>query len=825
MRLQETPEGLLGGETAAIVDVEVREDQCGRVTAGNRVVLNGILKAYQTKEQSLLLKTYIDGNFLELREKEFLSMDLSDEDIGLIRQLAASDSLHQQLISAVSPSIYGIDNVKEALVLQLFGGVSRAESDGSRKRGDIHILLVGDPGVAKSALLKSIINLCPRGLIVSGKGSSTAGLTASVMKDASGQFTLEAGAVVLADQGQLIIDEIDKMDERDRSALHEAMEQQCYSADTEVLTRDGWKLFSELVPTDEIATLKKNHTIEYHVPTNIISYYHYGEMISLKSRQVSLLVTPNHKLYCETYKRANIYSNVCLKPVLSVFSKRMRMYKSGLWVGKEQEEHIIPEFEVKTNQNGKRVLPALKFKMDDWLEFLGYYISEGCCPIYKNGDYYRINIAQQKKQNILLIDDCLKRMGFKTEYDGLGWNINSKQIAYHMKSFGKSCMRHVPQYVKNLSPRQIQIFLKALLLGDGHVTAKGSMSYITSSKRLANDIQELLLKVGLSGNIYTRMNVPKAKGPIYVVRTVTKNKPQINSNQQKQWEFVGYSDMVYCVDVPNHVIYVRRNGKPIWCGNCVSIAKAGICTTLQSRCSILAAANPKLGRFDDVVALAEQIDMPPTLLSRFDLIFLLLDHPCKETDRKIVDHIMMDRSVVLDRNLLRKYIAYSKQNIFPVFTDDAELAIKEYYVRVRNLSSKGGVKAMPLTPRQFEASRRLCEAAARMRLSSTVELSDAEMALRVLDSSLVSVAYDKETGTFDIDKMCNKMSMSSRKGAEMVTEIVRKHIADNGVKSVSLNEVCQSLPQMQSNLIERYLETACSAGILFSPIVLRYATL
>jgi len=484
MRLQETPEGLLGGETAAIVDVEVREDQCGRVTAGNRVVLNGILKAYQTKEQSLLLKTYIDGNFLELREKEFLSMDISDEEIDQIKSLSMSSDLVPQLVSAVSPSIYGVNNVKEALVLQLFGGVSKAEADGSRRRGDIHVLLVGDPGIAKSALLKSIINLCPRGLIVSGKGSSTAGLTASVVKDTSGQFTLEAGAVVLADQGQLIIDEIDKMGEEDRSALHQAMEQQE-----------------------------------------------------------------------------------------------------------------------------------------------------------------------------------------------------------------------------------------------------------------------------------------------------------------------------------------------------VSIAKAGICTTLQSRCSILAAANPKLGRFDDVVALAEQIDMPPTLLSRFDLIFLLLDHPCKETDRKIVDHIMMDRSVVLDRNLLRKYIAYSKQNIFPVFTDDAEIAIKEYYVRVRNLSSKGGVKAMPLTPRQFEASRRLCEAAARMRLSPTVELSDAEMALRVLDSSLVSVAYDKETGTFDIDKMCNKMSMSSRKGAEMVTEIVRKHIADNGVKSVSLNEVCQSLPQMQSNLIERYLETACSAGILFSPIVLRYATL
>jgi replicative DNA helicase Mcm len=186
---------------------------------------------------------------------------------------------------------------------------------------------------------------------------------------------------------------------------------------------------------------------------------------------------------------------------------------------------------------------------------------------------------------------------------------------------------------------------------------------------------------------------------------------------------------------------------------------------------------------------------------------------------------MMDRSVVLDRNLLRKYIAYSKQNIFPVFTDDAELSIKEYYVRVRNLSSKGGVKAMPLTPRQFEASRRLCEAAARMRLSPTVELSDAEMALRVLDSSLVSVAYDKETGTFDIDKMCNKMSMSSRKGAEMVTEIVKKYMGENGVKYVHFNDVCKALPQMQSAMVERYLETACSAVLLISPKVLHYATL
>jgi len=139
--------------------------------------------------------------------------------------------IYDNVKRSIAPSIYGYDEVKEALALQLFSGVSKGLPDGTRIRGDIHILLVGDPGIAKSQLLRYISKLSPRGIYTSGKSSTSAGLTATAVKDelGDGRWTIEAGALVLADKGIACIDEMDKMRSEDRSALHEAMEQQTIS--------------------------------------------------------------------------------------------------------------------------------------------------------------------------------------------------------------------------------------------------------------------------------------------------------------------------------------------------------------------------------------------------------------------------------------------------------------------------------------------------------------------------------------------------------------------------------------------------------------------
>ncbi|MFH0815992.1 MAG: minichromosome maintenance protein MCM [Methanobacteriota archaeon] len=170
---------------------------------------------------------FLEVNSIEQMDPEQQEVEILPEDLEKIHSLAADPSIYVKLVQSISPTIYGLPIEKESLALQLFGGVEKDMPDGTHIRGDIHILLVGDPGVAKSQLLRYISKLTPRGIYASGKSSSSAGLTAAAVKDdfGEGRWTLEAGALVLADRGVACIDELDKMTEQDRSSMHEAMEQ------------------------------------------------------------------------------------------------------------------------------------------------------------------------------------------------------------------------------------------------------------------------------------------------------------------------------------------------------------------------------------------------------------------------------------------------------------------------------------------------------------------------------------------------------------------------------------------------------------------------
>jgi replicative DNA helicase Mcm len=154
---------------------------------------------------------------------------ISAEDERQIRTIAAKPDAYEKLVASFAPHIYGHSEIKEAILLLIVGSVTKKLQDGSTRRGDINVLLVGDPGVAKSELLKFAAKIAPRGLYTSGRGSTAAGLTAAVIRDKSGIMMLEAGAVVLGDLGLVAIDEFDKLKPEDRSALHEVMEQQTCS--------------------------------------------------------------------------------------------------------------------------------------------------------------------------------------------------------------------------------------------------------------------------------------------------------------------------------------------------------------------------------------------------------------------------------------------------------------------------------------------------------------------------------------------------------------------------------------------------------------------
>src|SRR2546427_389043 len=214
----------------------------------------------------------------------------------------------------------------------------------------------------------------------------------------------------------------------------------------------------------------------------------------------------------------------------------------------------------------------------------------------------------------------------------------------------------------------------------------------------------------------------------------------------------------------------------------ISVAKAGITAVLQSRCAILAAANPKFGRFDEHKYISEQIDLPPALLSRFDIIFSIIDRPQAERDRELAEHILKGHKVgeirrrrdaglvveseapeqpftpEFDPDFFRKYVAYAKR-IYPVMTDEAMQIIERKYLDIRKTGEAAG-SSVPITPRQLEAIIRLAEASSRLRLSETVGAEDADRAVRIVEYWMGMVAG--EEGRFDIDIIQTGISQSQR---------------------------------------------------------------
>lgn len=237
--IEESPDSLEGGEQPRRISVFLQEDLVDpkmeeRTTPGSKVRIFGILKEVpiplKTGSISTRYDIAVEANNIVPLEESFEDLQISEEEEEEILELAANPNLFRRLSQSIAPSIYGFDLIKEAVLLQLFGGIKKVKSDGGNTRGDIHVLLVGDPGVAKSVMLKFVSTVAPKGRYVSGKAATAAGITAAVVKDEFLRgWALEAGAMVLSNKGTVCLDEIEKMNEQDRSAMHEAMEQQSVS--------------------------------------------------------------------------------------------------------------------------------------------------------------------------------------------------------------------------------------------------------------------------------------------------------------------------------------------------------------------------------------------------------------------------------------------------------------------------------------------------------------------------------------------------------------------------------------------------------------------
>ena len=347
----------------------------------------------------------------------------------------------------------------------------------------------------------------------------------------------------------------------------------CYDKETEVLTEDGFKFFKDITMNDLIATLNPNtNCLEYYKPFNLISYEYSGDMVHFKGKSIDLLVTPNHKMYVRKHYSGRIFKEFEFIEAKDLLNKHHKMKRNANWIGQEKEVYTIPSVNILRKHPSHSYIRAEKqIPMDLWLEFLGYYISEG--HVSTNG----ISIYQSLYYNpdkVEVIRSCLKKMeeyGYSLKEhirEHLGrpmvtWNIYDKQLALHLITFGRNCWnKFIPKDIKCLNKEKLKIFFNALYLGDG---ATDGHVYYTSSPILKDDVMEIGLKLGLS----VTEHIDKGElGITYCISFSKHNEPELNHHKKDQVSLESYDGMVYCAEVPNHLLFTRRCGKTVWSGNC-----------------------------------------------------------------------------------------------------------------------------------------------------------------------------------------------------------------------------------------------------------------
>lgn len=914
VRIQERPEKLRGGRMPRSVDCIIRDDIVDRAQAGNRVNITGILKTQQEttyRGMKTTFRMYIEVNHVELREKEVEEIEISKEDEEEIKNLAAEPFVCEKIVSSMAPAIFGHEDIKESIALQLFSGVFRVLSDGTRLRGDSNILLVGDPGTAKSQILQYVARIAPRGIYTSGKGVSGVGLTAAVVRDdMSGGWALEAGALVLADGGLCCIDELDKMSSDDRSAIHEALEQQSYHPSTEIVLSNGEKVkIGKFV--DQLID-KHNESVVQGIDCEILPVEGY-ELVSADgpvpvervsrhtppekfiritfSNGRTLAVTPEHPVFVytngtvETIPAEQInpgdsvpgVTKYCLSSTtdllhtekmnsirfphtISYRLARLLGYITGtghIYFNKTSRisEVLILSFDRTMIEDAKGILQeefgAYSFVNEKAKNGKSFYrLRCPCLPLYS---FFRLNFPEliqlfsqkriphkilQCSEPVLaeFLQGALSASKFSRSEDGfltrseglaedfqdallcLGLHSSLEKISegekaiYHVAVAGES---HNPCYTPLSAPGESQ-------------KRDAEKSLVTLSSRGSTVLQQIRESVGSTRNENGNGNGNKDKSkskdtdrPLTPLPhpfggdfcSLTVEKVEEIPSEGTHW--------VYDVTVKDHVFAAAG----LLLHNTISIAKAGVVATLNARTSVLAACNPKYGRFDQFKSIADQIDLPATLLSRFDLVYIITDRPHEETDKRIADHIVNIHrrpeeavSPPMPLDLLEKYIMYAKTNVKPNLTKEAAQKLKNFYVQMR----KGGESEdapVAITARQLEALIRLSEARARMRLSDKVEREDAEEVIRLFRECLVKVAMDLETGKVDIDTIMTGTRKSQRDKILQLLDIIENLDKKNEGNGAQQEDVLRAAQEegLSERFIREYLSKFKHDGDIYEP--------
>lgn len=400
----------------------------------------------------------------------------------------------------------------------------------------------------------------------------------------------------------------------------------CYDDQTEVLTDEGWKPWPTVRGTELFASMTPAGELVYEKSSRLTIENHDGPMYSVHSEQVDLCVTPNHRMWVQkvdTQAAKRGEEQFGIVEAKELLNKRVRYQKGGTtWRGKRHDYIEIPSTTRSVN-GGVKEYPGAIFPAEAFAKFLGFYISEGCLESQNDGDgMTAINITQNTGEVFDEIMETLDEMDAKATVTNNGLHGTNKRISFKNLALrdwlSEHCLngapnKRVPSIVGEWSVDLIETFLDALVKGDGNVHENGHVVLYTTSRQLADDAQVLAMKAGRAANIRIDDRVGEShvmpSGQIlthrevcYIVSFLSKSRlyPHVNNNRCSLKtgsdrtkfdrddrgncdEFVGYTGKVYCVTVPSGLLYVRRNGKPVWSGNSHELVRHGFQTGISQR--------------------------------------------------------------------------------------------------------------------------------------------------------------------------------------------------------------------------------------------------
>lgn len=335
----------------------------------------------------------------------------------------------------------------------------------------------------------------------------------------------------------------------------------CYDKDTEVLTRSGFKRFFELNQDEEVATLNpETHELEYHKIERKVEYAFKGKMLHFRGQRVDLLVTPDHQIYRKFRLRKGFRFGFSAASNLLERSEMTQMTSTCKWkTVTDSKKFTIPSL----NQT-RPTKNLTTFGLKDFVVFMGWYLTEGCCITRKNRKSYEISISQDEKNTAKSTEifTAIKRLGFIPFRNSHHICFSSKELYLYLKQFGLTKVKFIPQWIKELPREYLEVFIDAMIKGDGCFEKGRIRRFYSTSKQLIDGMQEILLKAGYSTTISEVNSNGFSKGKIFHLNIGREE--IIGSYPTEEY----YNGNVYCVTVPNHIILVRRNGKIVWSGNC-----------------------------------------------------------------------------------------------------------------------------------------------------------------------------------------------------------------------------------------------------------------